>query len=867
MQLTDTLEITGLYSVIYTESTAAGDAGDMSVRAADLVVRSGGQIGSENKAGGSGGDVIVDAGSILVSKDGSADVTGILADTMGAGKGGMLTVKADNIIVQDGAEIRASIWGAGDGGGLLVEADSIVLARGGAPTPTGIFGQASTGNTAKNGSSVTVQAGTLEVLDGAKISTTTFGTADAGNLLVDAPLIFLSGSFEDDAGNLAQSGLFSVADRGSGNAGNLTVNAAEVLDIRNGAVVSNGTFTSGSGGDLLVNAGRVFISGEGASTLTGVSVSAETGSSGNAGTLIIQADSLEVRQGAQVLAATFGEGRGGDLKVASRNVLLVGDGVTWPTGLFTNAESGSGGDAGTLRVTGENIVVRDGARIAADTYGDGAAGDILIEAGEVFLSGDGNPLVTGVLSEASAGTGNAGKISVTANRLEIRDGAKIRADTFSVGRGGDVEVEADQILLSGDRSPYTTDISASAQKGSQANGGDVTVRAGTLEILDGATITADTSSTGRGGNILVVTDRLRMSGEDSPYSTGVFSEALPGSTGDAGNITLQSRNLEMKNGAQIGARTFDAGQGGNLTVKADSVVLSGGGNLKSTVISAGTTGGGHAGDVMVQANTLELRNAAAITTETRGPGNGGNTRILAKERVTLRDNASISSLSTGTGEAGAIYIDAGKVFESFNSSVTTEAELADGGNIKLKASDLIYLVDSEVTATVKSGEGSGGNIDIDPEFVILDGSKIIANAFGGPGGNITIVTDFFLVSPDSSVTASSALGIDGRVDIEAPDTDISGGIAVLPETFLDVSGLLRGRCGAARAGGAASSLVFAGRGGIPPEPDDYLPSFGVGPIDDGKMTAEMGVPDEYGSGIGGLAFGMPPPPCDPYPHL
>ena len=51
---------------------------------------------------------------------------------------------------------------------------------------------------------------------------------------------------------------------------------------------------------------------------------------------------------------------------------------------------------------------------------------------------------------------------------------------------------------------------------------------------------------------------------------------------------------------------------------------------------------------------------------------------------------------------------------------------------------MIRLRDSQITTAVGSGRGAGGNITIDPEFVVLENSQISANAFGGPGGNITI---------------------------------------------------------------------------------------------------------------------------------
>ncbi len=125
--------------------------------------------------------------------------------------------------------------------------------------------------------------------------------------------------------------------------------------------------------------------------------------------------------------------------------------------------------------------------------------------------------------------------------------------------------------------------------------------------------------------------------------------------------------------------------------------------------------------------------------------------------------------------------------------------------------------DSTITTSVGTGTGAGGNITIDPVFVVLDSGTIQANAFGGPGGNISIVSDFFIASPDSIVEASSALGISGTVAISAPETDLSAGVAVLTSQLMDAAQRLAKQCGA-RGGRTLASFVGKGRGALPVQP-------------------------------------------------
>jgi large exoprotein involved in heme utilization and adhesion len=192
---------------------------------------------------------------------------------------------------------------------------------------------------------------------------------------------------------------------------------------------------------------------------------------------------------------------------------------------------------------------------------------------------------------------------------------------------------------------------------------------------------------------------------------------------------------------------------------------------------------------------------------------------------------SANSTGTETATAGNVNIVTSDL-NMQNSSITTGATLADGGNISITTTgSIVHLTNSEITTSVQSGVGGGGNITIDSDLVLLVDSQILANAFGGPGGNINITADVFLVNVDGMlptslagiVDASSALSSPGIVNL--PEiTDISESIAQLPEAPLQATELLRASCAARFAGGKASSMVLGGRDGVPTQPGGLLPS-------------------------------------------
>ena len=214
--------------------------------------------------------------------------------------------------------------------------------------------------------------------------------------------------------------------------------------------------------------------------------------------------------------------------------------------------------------------------------------------------------------------------------------------------------------------------------------------------------------------------------------------------------------------------------------------------------------------------------SSRLSTNAQSTGSGGDV-ILRASNILLTDGGQLTAKSTDVADAGSITIEAGRSFRSFNGSVTTEAPQGEGGNIVLTAGRLVHLVGSQVTTSVQSGIGGGGNITIDPPSVILDHSQVQANAFGGPGGNVNIVARIFLTNK-SILSASSALGLPGTINIQSPITDVSGTLARLPETILQAATLLRAACQVRLAEGRTSSFVLGGRGGLAVEPGGLLGS-------------------------------------------
>jgi len=460
--------------------------------------------------------------------------------------------------------------------------------------------------------------------------------------------------------------------------------------------------------------------------------------------------------------------------------------------------SGSGGN---ILLEVGRLIISDGSTIINDAMSDsnsGRAGNITIRATEqVYLSsGSGDDYRQSYISSSTYGIGHGGTISISTPSLMIEDHAGIFAVAYmgfdffgnvvGGGNAGDILIDVGNLSIRNAGIGNPTGFLTTGDVG------HITIRAtGSVILADNSVILSSTDGSGEAGTISISTPILTIDSSEIDANTGTYAE------GAGGDILVETESLTLTNAAKISSSTFGAGHGGNVTVKAEDVLISG-------------------------RNSEGLR--SAIFSSTVGTGEGGNIDLQAGQ-IQLKSGALISAASTGSGNAGTIDIAFKDTFLLNEGYVVTGANQADGGNIRIHPGRTLYLVDGAISAEVGGGpETIGGNIYIELDNVALNGSEIVANAYEGKGGNIQIVADTFLSDPSSEISASSELGIEGTVEINAPDVNITGIQAPLPKAVFSAADLLQNPCIARLKAGDASSFVISGRDGLPIQPGQLLPS-------------------------------------------
>ncbi len=701
-------------------------------------------------------------------------------------------------IVAPGATVSlASVASAGDA--LLLGTGAVDLsgfaALGRISISGGSYIDVSDPGFVRDGSSgsIYIRGGQL-TLSSAGLVALTFGDADGGVIDIALRGDMVVGA---DPALPFSSQILAASYGGLGKGAAVNLQIGGKLGISDGAFVISESYGPGAAGDIHIRAGAIEIRNPGPNAFTGISAENNDVAAGPA--LSISTGSLELLNGGFVGTVNRGAGTGGALSIVADSILATGA-IDPGTGIgvvtLSLSTETSGGTAGNMAITTRTLALADGARISSSTGGFGAAGNLDINASEsVDITGG----LSGIFTATSAVPGgNAGTLRVTTPLLRMNGGV-IDSTTVGDGNAGAVEVNVGTLQLAGG-----AQIRSFAGGFDEANGGVLVFgkgNAGTVNVVVSGLATISGSAPGRPTGLLAETRGVRPLLDPLPVP--------PATEYAGGDVNLQASVLQLTDGATISSSSLGSGNAGRV-----NVVVSG----------------------LVSISGSAPEGPTSLQSETRGSGDGGDVNLQAAV-LHLTDGATISSSSLGSGQAGNINITLSDSLEMRGGTIETRALTSDGGNIRITAPRLIHLMDSQITTSVQSGAGGGGNIFIDPQFVILQNSQIIANAFGGPGGNINIIAGQLIADPATAITASSALGIEGTVSIDAPDTDVSAGLAILPASFLDAASLLRAGCSGARAG--QSSLVEVGRGGLPPDPDGYLPSLDLGGLARGAVLATL----------------------------
>jgi filamentous hemagglutinin family protein len=343
----------------------------------------------------------------------------------------------------------------------------------------------------------------------------------------------------------------------------------------------------------------------------------------------------------------------------------------FPSGIFTDTSSVSSGKGSNITISTNKLELTEGAQISAGTYGSGNAGEIKVNASEILLKGRSNlgGYISGIFSQVldTPVTGNSGRVTVTTDNLQILDGGSLSTNTFGNGNAGNLDIIAKNMYLFG-TNDAPTGITSAAERFSTGNGGILTITSDNLSINNGAQVSVGTAGSGNAGNLVVNAKLIDISGQVKRGRSGLFANAII-RNGNGGDIFVNSDQLIVRDGGLISASNFSStstnppgsGSVGNINITSPSILLNSG-RINIDSLS------GSRGNININSTLTVLRNASSISTNALGNATGGNIRINTDFLVAVPlENSDITANSLNSFGGQVIIIAKGVIgFQSLN---------------------------------------------------------------------------------------------------------------------------------------------------------------------------------------------------------
>ncbi len=459
----------------------------------------------------------------------------------------------------------------------------------------------------------------------------------------------------------------------------------------------------------------------------------------------IKASDVTLASASRIFVSTLGESEGGRIDIHADSMVV--------TGLDTQissltADSGAGGD---IQIQVSDLTVQDTAVISAFADSSGPGGEIKINALEHVLIDSGN------VTTSSDGTGPGGNIEIDTPDLIVQNDSFIASITneSSSAPGGDIVFNVEGMLVTHE------DALIQAQTRGSGLGGSIAINASTVTLEDGAQLSTGTWGLAQGGQIdiqangqVTLADNALIVAGDQSVAEGAM----------AGDIVIESADLELRRGSHIQTQANGPGTGGDIVVIAPHILIRGGEEIEhASIIETIVDSGGQGGDIDLHTVDLEILPGGTIETLAVRPGNGGDIEIHA-DRILI--------------DAEGGILPAGIMGGSFEEGGTSGSVTISTGRLDLLSGGLIF--------TGSSTQGDSGHIDITARHIRIDQvvesffatglfTRTEGRAAAGVGGAITVTTDTLELANGGQINASSlSQGQAGGVTINAADVWIDG---------------------------------------------------------------------------------------------
>jgi filamentous hemagglutinin family protein len=431
------------------------------------------------------------------------------------------------------------------------------------------------------------------------------------------------------------------------------------------------------------------------------------------GSINIYGQNIRLTEGSSIILNNYGLINTGDINIfALGDVTISGTPERIVPDSFSREISGivsstfSQGKSADINLKAANLKIEKTGILASSTFSSGSGGNINlnIEKSVQVIEFDNFPTSGSLISTYTAQSGQAGEINLNTYDLSLSNGGFIVSTVLGVGKGGNINIEANSILAEGyNKATLSPNIIASFTA-SSGNGGDVNIKTFNLALTNGSRLAASTLDSGNAGSVKVFARNILISGRNpstidgnsfisssgnliDPITRKIFLGIDLDLSGKAGSVSITAEKIYLRDGGEISVKNDGPGDAGTLEISTNQLILQDGGILASTQ-------GGNGGVAELFTNSLVLQNSN-ITASAKGDGKGGDINI--DSTLIAGDTTSFISANAVQGLGGRININTqGLIFDPANITATSDRGAQYGGSVNINFSTSNFSTKSEL---------------------------------------------------------------------------------------------------------------------------------------------------------------------------
>jgi len=387
-----------------------------------------------------GGDINIKTKNLLIDAKSSNWTVGVLTQTKSSSDAGVVDIEVnDTIEIYSGGEISSRTFAEGDAGLIKITTNELIIDDKASVWQTGIFNRTQYSATGDTGLIDINIESKLELLNASSISNSTSTSGNASGIKIKAQDIKIdnySGIYSiADKSSLGDSGLIDIE-------------VSNLLELSYSTEISSGTFGAGNAGDIKINAKNIKIDAENSSSFTGISSNANLNSLGNAGDIEIKVDNLiEVYNGAEIASNTFSVGDAGNVNIVANDIFIDDKDSTSFSGISSTAQVGSSGLVGNINIDVNNLELHNRAEISISHFGNLSEVNLLKnKKGNLNIDANTISLDRALISADSIGNASASDIDINAaNTIHLKNSQIITS--ANTNTGGDIFINSGVLFM------------------------------------------------------------------------------------------------------------------------------------------------------------------------------------------------------------------------------------------------------------------------------------------------------------------------------------------------------------------------------------------------------------------------------------